>query len=268
MSFSTETIDNWNRIHDFARLGWMFRGQRSSAWELQTSLERCFNREGVAASERPWVEAELLREFKRSYHQYTQHVPKSGNILEWLSLMQHHGAPTRLLDFSYSIYIAAYFALETTDEASAVWAVNGPWALKESVSALKRAKKRNTKRLQEPFQENQESVLFPMLFEPPYAKTAVPLNPYRLNERLRIQKGVFLLPGDPSSCFMEHLQSLSGYENDAHIVKLIIPFSIRSEALKSLHSMNISSTSLFPGIDGFAKSLGVYHPAFQPVPWV
>jgi hypothetical protein len=50
--------------------------------------------------------------------------------------MQHHGAPTRLLDFTYSIYVAAYFALESADADAAVWAVNAPWALRTSVAVL------------------------------------------------------------------------------------------------------------------------------------
>ena len=57
--------------------------------------------------------------------------------------MQHHGAPTRLLDFTYSIYIAAYFALENADPKAdpdgscAIWAVNGVWAMEQSMKRLR-----------------------------------------------------------------------------------------------------------------------------------
>jgi len=49
--------------------------------------------------------------------------------------MQHHGAPTRLLDFSYSIYVAAYSAMESADGDSALWAVDGLWAMDQGIGA-------------------------------------------------------------------------------------------------------------------------------------
>jgi hypothetical protein len=94
--------------------GWLYRGQRGADWSLQTSLERC-DRQGIPAARRVSVELELSREFRRAYHQYALHVPRPESVLEWSSVMQHHGAPTRLLDFTYSIYVAAYFALESPD---------------------------------------------------------------------------------------------------------------------------------------------------------
>jgi hypothetical protein len=271
MQFWTEKIlASWDEIHDYARRersDWLYRGQKVAAWNLQTSIERCCDRQGVAAAKRAAVEAELLREFRRAYHQYAQHVPQPDAALEWLSLMQHHGAPSRLLDFTYSIYVAAYFALETADPggASAVWAVNATWARQQSVKALKRAAKPEAAKLEEPVTEGHERLIQGLLFAEPFVRATCPLNPFRLNERLRLQRGAFLVPGDISVSFMDNLEALAEHDDTTRVVKLVIPADFRGQALRQLFQMNISRTSLFPGLDGYAHSLGIYHPVFD---WV
>lgn len=268
MPFAKIVLKSWNEIHGHAKHGWMFRGQRSSDWSLQTSLERCCDRHGVQSDQRPHIEQELFREFRRTYHQYARHLPKAHSLLEWMAVMQHHGAPTRLLDFTYSIYIAAYFALESADGDCAVWAFNGPWALQQSLARLEAMGKPNLGKLHEPFQEDHEELLAPVFFEPPYVRVACPLNPFRLNERLRIQKGAFLVPGEITASFVDNLQELPGHDSAEHVVQLVIPRALSNEALKQLFQMNVSRTSLFPGLDGFAQALGVYHPVFDPIKWV
>src|SRR5947199_6187239 len=111
--FNTVILSDWNEMHEFAaRRGWLFRGERCTSWELKTSLERCCDRLGIRPGLRRTIEDRTIREFRRAYHQFARHLPDREAIVEWLSIMQHHGAPTRLLDFTYSIYVAAYFAVE------------------------------------------------------------------------------------------------------------------------------------------------------------
>jgi hypothetical protein len=257
----------WDRIHAYAKPAWIYRGQRHPDWDLATSLERCCEREAVGADDRHRFEKELRRDFRRVYHQYAQHIPAAESVMEWISLMQHHGAPTRLLDFTYSVYVAAYFALEAADNDCVVWAVNAPWALKQSVSALVSAGKQRAQELQAPTQEGHESVARELLFEEPFAPCAVPLTPFRQNERLRTQRGTFLVPGDVSVAFMDNLRALPDHDQPANVLKILIPKGLRPVALAQLYAMNISRTSLFPGLDGYAQSLGVFHPSFRPASW-
>jgi len=268
MWFVTETLANWDEIHGYARRersDWLYRGQKVASWNLQTSLERCCDRQDVAAAKRLEVEAELFREFRRAYHQYAHHVPQSDAALEWRSLMQHHGAPSRLLDFTYSIYVAAYFALEAADQDCAVWAVNAPWAKRRSVAAMKDAAKSDAAKLEDPVTEGHERIIQSLLFSSPFVRAACPLNPFRLNERLRLQRGAFLVPGDISVSFMDNLEAMAARDETPNVVRLVIPVGMRGQALRQLFQMNISRTSLFPGLDGYARSLGIYHPVFD---WV
>lgn len=123
--------------------------------------------------------------------------------------MQHHGAPTRLLDFTYSIYVATYFAVEEAEGDSVVWAIDGPWALQRSAALLRSAGKRGTRKMLKPFMDEDEKVAHPLFMSKPYVAAAWPINPFRLNERLRVQQGAFLIQGDISKPFTENLGALS-----------------------------------------------------------
>lgn len=264
MPIAPETLRKWDDIHRYQRRGWIYRGQQHKGWKLETSLERCCKREKIEPKN---TEEHLLRDFKRVYHQYVQHIPKKDSKIEWLSLMQHHGAPTRLLDFTYSIYVAAYFALENAKSDCAVWAVNGPWALKQAKKILRvvKEKEQSAKRLPLPTEEFHEQDYNKLLFDEPFKKVAFPLNPFRLNERLLAQHGTFMAPGNVSNTFMENIRAIDGHNENC--IKIVIPYKLRKNALERLFNMNISRTSLFPGLDGYAQSLGVFHSSFRSDPY-
>lgn len=269
MAFSTKSLTSWDELQQYVRHGWLYRGQRETSWKLRTSLERFCERSKIVSSRRADVEFRLCREFRRGYHQYGLHVPKKESSLEWLALMQHHGAPTRLLDFTYSIFVAAYFAVESSDGDSVVWGVNGPWALQQSVDLLTKAGNSAAGALGDMWEEGGDLVFRDILFndENGVVPCAFPVNPFRLNERLRIQMGVFMTPSCVSASFEDNLQALPGREHDANVLKVIIPADFRGEAVRRLFEMGLSRRSLFPGLDGYAQSLAVYTPALDPIPW-
>ena len=73
------------------------------------------------------VERLMLEEFKSRAHQYLPANAIPSSDFEWLALMQHHLGQTRLLDWTFSPYVAAFFALDevrpTEVEYCAVWAI-------------------------------------------------------------------------------------------------------------------------------------------------
>lgn len=103
-----------------------FRGQPRACWEtLRPSLlRRVADLQPDAAFE---VERLLQRRFEA---QASIHLPRGGAVqvptrLEWWYRMQHYGVPTRLLDWTRSMYVAAYFAVESEpDHDGAVWVVH------------------------------------------------------------------------------------------------------------------------------------------------
>lgn len=267
MNLSAVTLSSWSEITAYARHGWIYRGQSRSDLPLETSLERSLRRNAVSPGRSAGVERELLREFRRAYRQFAAHAPDKQDTLEWLSLMQHHGAPTRLLDFSYSIYIAAYFALERAEGPCAILAVDMPWAYRSTIALMERAGRDASILKKEQLEEGDEASLARLFLEPPATPCACPANPFRLNERLRVQKGIFLVCGDITRPFAENLAAMEGWDSGGHLLRIDIPAALHREAIQDLYYMNITRTSLFPGLDGYARSLGIYHPVLNPVEW-
>ena len=80
-----------------------FRGQRESKWGLVPSIQR---------DELSKNETYITNDFYIHVNQIEPHAPNKTNYAAWMSLMQHYGLPTRILDWSSSPIIATYFALE------------------------------------------------------------------------------------------------------------------------------------------------------------
>lgn len=272
-AFSEEDIgDDLSKLDDFAsfdqqrRNHWVFRGMRCEQWPLMTSLERFAERwSDRDVSE---MEASLVREFRRVYHHYSSDTLAEDNELQWRALMQHHGAPTRLLDFTYSIHLATYNALEYArgKASSAVWAINAEWAVEQTVNRLKEASKPDAADLKIRPDEHSYRLVNRLFFSPFGVRMACPLNPFRLNERLLIQRGLFMCPGTAQDTFEDNLLALPGAEKAENVCVLILPEGLRDEALRRLFHMNITRASLYPGLDGFATSLAVYHPTVVDPP--
>jgi hypothetical protein len=239
---------------------WVFRGQ-SSDYMITTSLERACNDYQISLSKAPGVEAQLIRDFKRRYSGDGRDIVLN-DTLYCLALMQHHGAPTRLLDWTYSPFVAAFFALEkSVSSTSIVWCLNGDWCLKQAALIAGRdlIDARNT-------DETRNDKSFKPLYmrKKPFKMVFIE-NPYLFHERLIIQQGVFLCPGDISTKFEINIKSLDGWTKKSSIVKLRFQMAKQDHlrALMELQSMNVGNAVLFPGLDGFAQSLKQKLPLYE-----
>lgn len=90
-------------------LKFCFRGHNNQSWRLKTSIERAIEKNKSNFSGMWMYENQIIEKFKTRAHQFIQSPPGNQDIVEWLSIIQHYGGPTRLLDFTESFYIASFF---------------------------------------------------------------------------------------------------------------------------------------------------------------
>lgn len=277
-------VQNWSQVQIIGEklILWGFRGQEDASWELETTIHRTAR---IYSLPFKWLwqnEYWMLRQFQRRAHHYCQDVPDFNQKLDWLALMQHYGAPTRLLDFSHSIYVAAYFALENATKDSAIWAINWGtlidkigkhYEVDTSIENVDLINQRHIRIANENISIDGTEVQSGV-------DLVVHVEPEKLHERLLIQQGFFLFPCNIRKTFKEALaatfntsvsemndvseflwkdQNIDILDLNNHcLVKIILPKEIRLAAMKSLNKMNISASTLFPGLDGFARSMKYY----------
>jgi hypothetical protein len=230
---------------------WAFRGERDERWPLYSSLSRYLRNAKVDPLAWPEQEGRILRIFKRKAHQFLDKPPDPTDDFQWLALMQHHGAPTRLLDFTWSPYVAAFFALERTLADGVVWAMN-PAAIDSS-----RADK--PVRMDPRVQGN---------FNRYFLKGKNHLiwmgEPHTMNRRLIAQSGTFAVPGVLDVPIEE---ILSDRDQENILAKFVLANAVREVGMRELYRMNITFSTLFPDLDGLAKSMGYeleFHWAYNP----
>jgi hypothetical protein len=258
-------IESWDEFMAIVRStpysNWAFRGERHANWPLFTSLSRHFRDFGIHRRAWPEQERRILRIFKRKAHQYLAQPPALDDDFQWLALMQHHGAPTRLLDFTWSPYVAAFFALERATTAAAVWALNPI-----DLGSREVRKPGAPARITIPEMDPRIAGNFARCFLPGDQAFIWVGEPDTMNRRLIAQSGTFAVPG----VLDEPLESvlLRYPEPENMIAKIVLPAGkVREDGLRELYRMNLTYATLFPDLDGLARSLGYeleYHWAYDP----
>lgn len=240
-------LTRWSEFveHTDALQGWAFRGQVSAQWPLVPSLTRRLQQYCPDARLWPLREARSMRVFRRKAHIHLVDRSALDDDLRCQALMQHHGASTRLMDFSKSPFVAAFFALESASQDVAVFALNTPdlWhRMPDFDSSLSRAK---------------IDPRLPGNFERYFLGNRLPLlwfgEPSEMDSRLIAQSGLFVVPGvldQPLDAILEHYGGSSDF-----VTKFILPLSMRDEAMRALYRMNVTYATLFPDLDGLARSV-------------
>lgn len=243
-----ESWEDYKKIINEMSENWIFRGQVNAEWELRNAIERTsfiHNYKGI--------EQVFLNEFQRGARNYLNRDETPEHILEWLALMQHHGAPTRLVDFSKSAFISAYFAFEqcyNTIDYVAIWAIN-----------IQQIKKSAGEIIADRFPKEWEECnghineqIFEKIFYSDELSLVFPVEPFRMNRRYSLQQSIFVSSGNSREPFMDQLQFLKEQVGRS-VIRIDIPIEDQRTAIRDLQKMNIHRASLFPDLDGYALSL-------------
>jgi hypothetical protein len=196
-------------------------------------------------------ENEIRTEYKlRAFQLMSEsRVPKDDK--EWYFLMQHFGAPTRLLDWTDAALIALYFAVHAQNKFTnaTVWMLDPEWLNSE---VLKKIDPDNYVsgvllpdwREVEPW--------FPEPFEQPlHVDLPVAVDPPHVARRVSVQRSRFTIHGKSK----RGLDALAASLPKTRLVKFMVPNRVGKQILKDLSTCGIVETSVFPDLEGLSREL-------------
>jgi hypothetical protein len=269
---------------DIARTDWVFRGLGDSCYRLEPAIERHAHHKSIQ-----WLALEKLAalEFKSRArtHLGATLLPDLHDDLTWLAQMQHYGIPTRLLDFTYSPFVALYFAIRERQNDKKrshvrLWAINATEvnnrfqqvAYQAKAKALDRAGKTITKYASlnpDGFATVGDSIdsetfsLRRLIIDSMQATgtyraelkmkgcVSVAL-PQTFNPRLASQQGVFLVNCVEELSFAASLTKMMEGSSTQWCKRFDISVDAVLDVEQRLFQMNIHEQTLFPDLEGLA----------------
>lgn len=246
--------DSWHNNIKRHRSNFSYRGVEDKRYELSTSLLRM----GTKKTD-PYhglkLEGSMLRSFQK--YAYTSETD-NYSFWYWMTLAQHHGLPTRLMDWTSSPLVALHFVTRDMgkyDKDGAVWCANVAETRDQLPDSFWDILKRDyaflfsTEMLTElatnldDFSSLGSNHNFLVFFEPP-----------SLDQRIVNQSSLFSVMPDARVNVDDWLDL-----HTAEHRKIIIPKELKWEIRNKLDQMNITERVLFPGLDGLSEWLKRYY---------
>lgn len=257
MAVAMHTVTSWRELDDaiadpsfgrhprHARPTLLFRGLARDTFTNVSSLARL-------SGDYPSLERHLMRNFRKYAHQ----AAPGPTTWDWMALGQHHGLPTRLLDWTFSPLVALHFATASWPQDDALlWAVDVEAVHRHLPDGLRTALDDEgsllfTTELLAAHAGDVEALdrlrgedPFALFFEPP-----------TLDERIANQAAVLSIIADPT-CHMHDW--LGAHEGSCRAWR--IPAALKAEVRERLDQSHVNERVLMPGLDGLAAWLRRYY---------
>lgn len=208
-------ISSIHEFHAAVREQWhghpIYRGEPEPHYSLQSSIGRA---QAINSWNTLGREKGMLDEFKKRASPYLTVFPQ--NNWEWLALAQHHGLPTRLLDWTLNPLVAAFFASREKRESDSVIHVLQLWKVPHADETI------------DPFDAKQDVLYFPPHF----------------SRRFAAQQGLFSVQHAPKTV-LEH-SSLQRWQ---------IKKDCLVELYLTVGRYGVSPSTVFPDLDGLCAEL-------------
>ena len=261
---------------EFFPRGTWFRGQEDSSWPLVPFVFRKHDQGNMMYAQ---SERNILLDFKLRHARRSMEIQ---DTFDWLCLMQHHGCPTRILDWTENVLIALFFAVRQSRDADNLpgalfvlnafklnhYAAGGPtnlragdlpcWVraqLAEDTSfdsllhQVANERPSDLQQLRELFQTRRTAAQ--------HFSCPVAVWPRTIHERMARQQSVVVIHG--GTCFPQEsddlepamLQPLQDSMNggDTFLATFTVPASVKKRIRDELRCLNIHVASLFPELE-------------------
>lgn len=253
--------DSHNPHLDRFRSPFAFRGMADKDYKLETTLLRLRHSTAILND----IEKRLLSNFRKYAYKF---FDVNYSDWHWISVAQHHGLPTRLLDWSFSPFVAMHFATEDLtkmDNDGIIWCINFKETQRFLPKDLLQILDREWANV---FPIETLADLFPKFeqFDEPdkYADFLLFFEPPSLDERIVNQVALFSFTSRAELQVDEWL-AMNSITYPGLCKKVIIPARLKWEIRDKLDQSNITERVLFPGLDGLSKWLKRWYTPKSPI---
>lgn len=271
-----EELADVYRSYPLMKSGFVFRGMEDHSYKLLPSVYRevIDDVDGININNSKYLafvdEKSILHEFLQDAAAY---VPQLDihEYVRWIELAQHHGVPTRFLDWTENPLVALYFACESNSDCDAViWILHKANYFHYASNQDENLKKNIYKSKDEAIRAllttpESEKEKYSKLWKFPYI-----YKPYYFNNRMSAQASWFMVWGTQKealedltddTCYMKYNSQKANYnistgrQSEQFLFRFFVYKEQKQEIIRQLDHMGIHAKSLFPGLDGIGKRI-------------